>query len=528
MFKSLFGIIGLLLISLSLFSQEINGFETLGENVNSPSNEIMPLVSIDGQRLYFVRDGHPGNNCYQKTISGKKQVSQDIWYSELQSDKTWGVANHMSWPFNQNCLHAIDYISPDNNSVFSVTRKGFKVSHKIESGWSEFKETEIKGMKTMNVGVNGYITFTPNQKVIILSFSTKRESTSNDFYISYLMKNGTWSKPQKMSSTINTEYSEICPFIAADGKTLYFASNRPGGLGSSDLYVSQRLDDTWENWSKPRNLGINFNTSGWDAYYCVDAKAEYAYMVTNRNGNCDIVRKSLKSATIQGINVADKQAMKTIDIVPDPVVLIYGNVYNSKNSAPVGAKIEYQILGTGVNSGIAATDPSTGSYKIVLNYGEKYGLFAKANGFISVSDNIDLTQYGSYQEIKKDLFLTPIEIGQVIKLNNIFFEFNKAELTTDSYPELDRVVDVLLQNSTMEIEIDGHTDIIGTDDYNQKLSEDRAKAVYDYLSGKGIEKGRLAYKGWGKLRPVDDNQSESGRQNNRRVEFTITNFTAIP
>jgi OmpA-OmpF porin, OOP family len=518
MLKSIAAFICLLLFSLGLFSQELKGFETLGENVNSTSNEIMPLVSIDGRTLYFVRDGHPGNHCYKKDKNGKLNDSQDIWYSELKPEKTWGVTKHLTSPFNQNCLNAIDYISPDNNSVFSVTRKGFKVSHKTETGWSEFKETDISGMKTMNVGLNGFITFAPNQKVMILSFSAKQESENNDFYISFLKKNKTWSKPRKMSSTINTEFSEICPFMAADGKTLYFASNRPGGFGSSDLYVTQRLDDTWENWSKPKNLGINFNTTGWDAYYCVDAKAEYAYMVTNLNGSCDIVRKLLNPT----VNLAGKQALKTIDIVPDPVVLIYGNVSNSKDKSPIGAKIEYQILGTGINAGIANTDPSTGSYTIVLNYGEKYAIFAKADGFISVSDHIDLTQYGSYQEIKKDLFLTPIEIGQIVKLNNIFFEFNKAELTSESYPELDRVVETLQQNPSMEIEIDGHTDNVGNDDYNQKLSEDRAKAVYEYLLGKGIEKRHLAYKGFGKLKPVDDNQTESGRQKNRRVEFTIT------
>jgi OmpA-OmpF porin, OOP family len=522
MSKIILTLIGLIFIHSSISAQKINGFETLGENVNSATKEIMPLVSIDGKTLYFVRDGHPENNCYQKFKAGKLKSSQDIWYSELQTDKTWGKAKHMTSPFNQNCLHAIDYISPDNNSVFSVTRKGFKVSHKTETGWSDFEETEIKGMKTNNVGVNGYITFAPNQKVMILSFSTKQDGVKNNFYISFLKKNNSWSKPKKMPSTINTKYNEICPFIAADGKTLYFASDKPGGFGSSDLYVIQRLDDTWKKWSEPKNLGSDFNTSGWDAYYCIDAKAEYAYMVTNVNGNCDIVRKLLKPNDNQvTTNKVNKQEIKTNDIIPDPVVLIYGNVYNSKKKTPIGAKIDYQILGTGVNAGIANTDPSTGSYKIVLNYGKKYGIFAKADGFISVSDNIDLTQYGTYQEIKKDLFLTPIEIGQIVKLNNIFFEFNKAELGTDSYPELDRVVLVLNQNPNMKIEIDGHTDNVGQDDYNQKLSENRAKAVYEYLSKKGIEKQRLAYKGFGKLRPVDDNQTDIGRQKNRRVEFTI-------
>jgi hypothetical protein len=192
MSKIIFALFYLFFIQSSLLSQVNNGFEIIGENVNSSVKEIMPLVSIDGKTLYFVRDGHAENVCYQKFKAGKIKSSQDIWYSELQANKTWGKAKHMSAPFNQSCLHAIDYISPDNNSVFSVTRKGFKVSHKTETGWSEFEETEIKGMKTNNVGVNGYITLAPNQKVMILSFSTKQDGVKNNLYISFLKKNNSW------------------------------------------------------------------------------------------------------------------------------------------------------------------------------------------------------------------------------------------------------------------------------------------------------------------------------------------------
>jgi len=523
MFRAIIGFIYAFFTSLTIISQENNDFENLGQNVNSSSSELMPLVSVDGKTLYFVRDGHVENNCYKKLKRKLIDNAQDIWCSELQKDSTWGLAKHLSSPFNKDCMQTIIYISPDNNTLYMNDAFGFLVAHKTKEGWSNFKSIEIHELDEMWKGLYKTMAFAPNQKVIILSFSTKINSEINDLFVSYLNKKNIWSRPKRLPVNINTKSDETCPFIAADGKTLYFASNRPGGLGSYDLYVTQRLDDKWMIWSEPKNLGSSFNSANWDGYFSIDAKAEYAYMVTTNtpDKSADIVRKLIIPQISIAGNDTNNSIIKATAVSPESIVLMYGNVYDSKNKTPIEATIDYQILGTGENAGIANSDPLTGSYKIVLNYGEKYGIFAKAVGFISVSDNIDLTERKNYQEIKKDLFLTPIEIGQVVKLKNIFFESNKAELTMDSYPELDRIAEALDNNPKIEIEIDGYTDNIGQDDYNQKLSEDRARAVYQYLLAKGIEKNRIAYKGFGKSNPIDDNKTETGRQNNRRVEFTI-------
>jgi OmpA-OmpF porin, OOP family len=523
-FRTIFVIIYLFFMSLTVYAQVNMDFENPGKNINSSFAELMPLVSVDGKSLYFVRDGHPENNCFKKLKSGRAEHAQDIWYSELQSDSSWGVAKHFASPFNRNCVQSIVYISPDNNSLFMNDSKGFLISKKTKTGWSDFIAVEISELDEMWKGLYKTMAFAPNQKVIILSFSTKINAEVNDLFVSFLNKNNIWTKPKKLPITVNTKMDETCPFIAADGKTLYFASNRPGGIGSYDLYVTQRLDDKWMVWTESENLGSSFNSPDWDGYYSVDAKAKYAYMVTTNtaDGSPDIVRKPL----IQGISqtagdTLKKDQIKTTAISPEKLVLLYGNVYNSKTKMPIEAKIDYQILGTGENVGIANSDPSDGAYKVVLNYGEKYGIFATAEGYISVADNIDLSQKENYQEIKKDLFLAPIEIGQVVNLKNIFFDTNKTELSIESYPELNRVVEALKNNANLEIEIDGHTDDIGQDDYNQQLSTGRAAAVYQYLLDKGISKSRLSYKGFGKTKPVDDNKTETGRQNNRRVEFII-------
>ena len=175
-----------------------------------------------------------------------------------------------------------------------------------------------------------------------------------------------------------------------------------------------------------------------DNFYTIPASGTHAYFV--KNG--DIFRIKLPE-----------------EVRPDPVVLVYGNVYNKKNDKPVGnANIKYEILPGGAEAGVAQSEPGTGAYKIVLPYGSNYGILALASGYISVSDNLDLTEVADYAEIKKDLYLAPIEVGEVVRLNNIFFDYDKATLRSESFPELDRVVDFLASNSKVEIELSGHTE----------------------------------------------------------------------
>jgi outer membrane protein OmpA-like peptidoglycan-associated protein len=206
---------------------------------------------------------------------------------------------------------------------------------------------------------------------------------------------------------------------------------------------------------------------------------------------------------------------------PQPVVLVKGKVLNKNTSLPIEAKISYENLATGLNQGVAVSNPATGEYQIALPYGVNYGFNAMAPNFISISDNLDLTAISEYKEIKRDLFLAPLEAGQVIRINNIFFETAKSELKTESFSELNRLVKLMEQNPAMEIALSGHTDNVGSEDANQKLSTDRAKSVLDYLVSKGITAGRISSGGFGKSKPVATNDTEEGRAINRRVEFTV-------
>ncbi len=329
-----------------------------------------------------------------------------------------------------------------------------------------------------------------------------------DLYVSFWQEDkNTWSVPKNLGPTLNTVTSESAPFLAADGRTLYFSSKGHPGYGSQDIYVTTRLDDSWENWTQPQNLGSIINTPNYDSYYTLPASGNYAYFTRYtqpKGGHSEIYRVKLA------------QAQK-----PDPVVLLSGKVINAVTKAPLEAAILYESLRSKEQLGVAQSNQETGLYKIVLPAGDAYGFLAEADGYIAINQNMDLTELDDYEERTLDLELIPIEKGQTIRLNNVFFETSRYNLKEAATLELDRLVDLLERYPKMQIEIAGHTDSKGGADYNKTLSQNRAKAVYDFLLKNNIPQKRIEYKGYGEDAPIADNETEKGRAENRRVEFKI-------
>jgi len=494
--------------------------ENLGNQVNSEYNEINPLIAPDGRTLYFARISHPNNTHGTKG-------SQDIWYSEAEpSSGQWGPARRMGFPLNKDEYNCAYSITPDGNTMLlkgaynngTYETRGFSVSKRTANGWSPPQKLAIPGYEKMSQGQFDCGFLSADGKVLLMAFSEKKNSKEDDLYISFRQKDGSWSKPMNLGPEVNTKATETTPFLAPDGATLYFSSNREGGLGSNDIYVCKRVDRTWKHWSKPVNLGPGINTDGYDAYYSLSASGDYAYMTTFKNtlGKGDIVRVKLFD---KDNNAAPQTPAETR---PDPVALISGKVVDQRTGKPVEARIIYQTLPDGAEAGEATSDPITGEYKIVLPYGQKYSMRAVAKNFIAEGDNVDLTQTKAFQEIKgKDLKMVPIEVGQSVRLNNIFFDTGKSELRPESGPELDRVVTTLNENPKLVIEVGGHTDNTGSREINVKLSQDRADSVREYFISKGIEPDRVASKGFADTKPVSTNDTDAGRQQNRRVEFTI-------
>lgn len=482
--------------------------ENLGSNVNSKYADLGPKISADGKTLYFTREADPDN------VGAKvRDDDQDIWYSTLDENGQWSASQNIGKPINNEKANWPISISPDEQVMYVSGRydrygvyvgRGLSYYTKTPNGsWSSPKEVKIKNYYTETSTSDIFLS--DNKKYILFGINPKTDK-HHDLYVSILQEDGTYSEPKSLGKTLNTNKTEFAPFLASDNVTLYFSSDGHGGYGDNDIFMTKRLDDSWQKWSTPVNLGIEVNSSGYDSDFSISAKGDFAYLVSNNDtyGKADIVRVKLKD-----------------DVRPNPVVLIKGRVLNKKTNQPVGAEIIYELLNTGAVEGTANSDPRTGAYKVVLPYGKNYGYRAMAKGFYPISENLDLTQVSAYQEIEKDLYLVPIEKGETFRLNNIFFETAKYDLLTTSYSELNRLVEFLKGQAKVKIEISGHTDNVGSNESNMTLSNNRAQSVVNYLISKGIDKDRLTFKGYGETKPEATNETEEGRQFNRRVSFTI-------
>ena len=478
--------------------------ENLGPDVNSLYDDLGPHITTDGRMILFGREHSPEN-------IGGKEDGEDIWVTTSPDGNTWTKSKNMG-SINDKDANNLAAISADNNMLLFCRLDGFQVRKKDQAGWTQ---PEYLNVRFKNESKNMEGNLSPDGKALLftaklklnLFYNPDAENKEKDIYVIQQDQKGSWSEPLNLGRQINTASDEISPFLAADGRTLYFASNGRAGYGSYDIYMSKRVGESWTDWTEPVNLGPEINTAGFDAYYTLSAAADYAYMVSDRNsiGASDLVRIKLPDA-----------------IKPDPVVLLLGRTLNAKTKEPIRADIFFEDLSTRKEIGEAISDPKTGSYRIALTKGKNYGIRAAAKGYFSVNENMELASVLKYKELEKDLLLVPIEVGESVALNNVFFEMGKPILKPQSYPELDRLVEIMSDNPTIKIDLSGHTDNVGNKDALMKLSENRVLAVKSYLENKGISKDRIAGKGYGATRPIAPNDTPENRERNRRVEFKIT------
>lgn len=476
----------------------------LSENVNSQYDELFPVIAFDESVLYFTRNHHPDN------IGEKK--AQDIWYAIRRPDGDFEPAQNFGPPVNNEGHNYLCSITPDGNTILlgnvylpnGELKKGLSISYRTEKGWSFPQPLQIANFYNKNKYAEYFLASSGN--VLLLCIERDDSYGSKDIYVSFLKEDGTWTEPLNLGPTINTPHREATPFLAADGITLYFSSMGFSGFGKGDMFMSRRLDSTWTNWSEPINLGPVLNTPDWDGYYTIPASGEVAYFVSRKNsiGMGDIFKVELPQA-----------------LRPYPVCIIRGYVFDAHTGEPMSVQIAYESLTMGKQLGIAHSHPVTGAYQIILPPGDLYGFLAMKDGFVSVSEHIDLRNLKRFTIVERNLYIVPIEHAKQIRLNNIFFETGSAKLQIESTSELDRLVKLLKQYADYQIKLEGHTDDVGDEEYNLRLSEERAKAVRDYLIQKGIDPKRIHYVGYGESRPAKPNTSPENRQYNRRVEYTI-------
>lgn len=488
--------------------------ERLDENVNSDFSELNPLLSPDGKTLYFSRRNHPEN-------MGGVTDKEDIWYSELGADGKWTLAKNMGPKFNNENPNFINAVSatPDGKSVIILLGNkyqekgkmvaGVSVSDNLNGTWSDPKPLNIENDYNFNEKANYFMANT--RKALLMSVERDDSRGDRDLYVSFQKNDSLWTAPLNLGDNINTAGEESAPFLASDNVTLYFSSNGFSGFGGADVYMTKRLDDTWTNWSEPENMGPDINTKLNDLFFNIPSTSEYAYYSREvAIDNADVYRVKLP-----------------VFMSPEPIVVVRGKLIDSKTGEPIAAKIIYEQLPEGKEIGIAQSNPETGEYEIHLPGGHLYGVRAEADGHISSNQNLDLTKVTKDGEIKsQDMRLDPIELARIepdatISLNNIFFDFDMATLKAESFPELNRIVKLMNERPTLEVEISGHADATGPEEYNMGLSKRRAQSVVRYLTDKEISQTRITVSYFGETKPIESNATVEGRRKNRRVEFKI-------
>lgn len=465
-----------------------------GDSINSADLEYYPSVTIDDKILVFTRR--------------VKGYNEDFFVSN-RNDSVWSKAKGIDGDINSNFNEGAQNISQDGEwLVFtgcnfpegmgscdlffsSLTKRGWSTPENLgEPVNSEFWESSP--------------CLSPDKRELYFSSNRPGGYGGKDIYVSKRMPNGRWGEPENLGPKINTGGDESCPFIHADNQTMYFTSNGLTGYGGDDLFLARKQTDG--SWGSIENLGYPINTTENEGSLVVAADGKTAYYASDRadtRGGLDIYSFEMRE-----------------DIRPNKTLWVQGKVFDSTTREGLPSAVELIDIASGQTLVKVQTDEG-GHYLITLPLGKDYAFNVNRKGYLFYSRNFPFSQKTPDSTYTIDIGLQPVAANASVILNNIFFDVNQFELKQQSIAELNRVIELLNDNPGIKILISGHTDNTGKATDNVKLSNNRAKAVVDYLIAKGIEAARLQYKGFGDTRPVADNSTEEGRAENRRTELTI-------
>ncbi len=491
---------------------------SLGTAINSEEHEeYLPSLTADGQTLVFTRNLNGRNEDFyvSRKVDGQWTESQPI--KVLNTDLNEGAQS----------------VSADGKFIVFTDCGGRSGYGSCDIFYSEVKNGRWTKAKNLGQPVNtrGYestpsISANRNELYFISDRSGGEGKT--DIWVSYRQADGSWSNPQNLGDQINTPKSESCPFIHPDGQTLYFMSEGHPGMGGVDLFYSRKQADG--SWGEPVNLGAPINTSGDEGSLIVSLDGKTAYFATNKGAQLEYDRKNNPQ---MGLEARGNHDLYQFELYPEArpksVTYVKAIVTDQLSGDPLEAQFEIIDLNTSKTFVASITDKD-GEFLVCLPAGQDYALNVSAEQYLFHSENFALTaEYDFSQPFLLDIKLQPIPTalpdgmaeGEPIILKNVFFATAKADLRPESVTELNRLYQLLVDNAEMRIQVNGHTDNVGSDEDNLQLSEARAKAVYDFLVEKGIDNARLQYKGFGETKPIDTNDTDAGRQRNRRTEFMV-------
>ncbi len=487
--------------------------EKLGKNINSSCGEARPVISPDGRTLYFVRKFNSHN------IGGKTD-DQDIYYSNFINGR-WTIAQNIGWPLNDQYPNGICSISPDGNTIWvlnsynlesGIIEDGISVSHKSEDGrWSQPTGLKIENFHNKN-DFQDYSVSASGQ-ILLMAIETDESVGEQDIYVSFKKDDDTWTEPQNLGHVINTEYVEYSPTLSADERILFFTSNGHSKSVNGDIYYSQRLDDSWLNWTVPNNIGLEVNTPGLDSYFSMSPNNEYAYFVSSENVDQD-----------EEFEISDLDVYRipvNIEPVPGKIISLSGKIYDRTNNKSIYANITLEASKGVGYQGFTASNVKTGDYTLKISKEANYLINVESEGYLTYSDSVYLSNEEDLNNLVFHVAMEPVTKGHVFSLNQLYFNQSSANLLPESKQELEKMYRLMVNNETLKIKLGGHTDNQGYKSANTKLSKVRAETVRDYLVGKGIDKKRIKAVGYGSSQPIVPNDSKENRARNRRVEVEI-------
>ena len=482
----------------------------LGPGVNTAMPEYYPAITADDATLLFTRR--------VKAQDERVGEQEDFYVSRRGADAGWAEARTIP-TVDTDRNEGAGTLSPDGRFIiftacelfgeYGPGRKGLGscdlfISVRVGDRWSA-QENLGPPVNSRNWESQPSLGSDGRTLYFVRGTSVRDGIRNTDIYVTVMGDDGLWSKPEQLGNSINTPFNEESVQIHPDGRTLYFSSDGHPGMGGLDIYMSRK--DSLGNWGPALNLGYPINTGADENSLLVNASGEVAYFASDRPGG-------------QG-----DLDLYSFDLYPEarplPVSYIKGRVTDRTNGQPVEADVELYDVNTKALATAAYSDPKTGEFLVALPVGKQYALNASAEGYLFFSENYDVPPMAVKEPYTLDVPLSPLTAGSTIALRNIFFNTASYELLPASNVELDKLTRLLKGNPQLRIELGGHTDDVGHDDANLKLSQQRADAVREYLIAQGIDASRITAKGYGETKPVAANDTVEGRALNRRTEVTV-------
>ena len=480
----------------------------MGTMINTMFDEYLPALTADEQTIIITR-----KEPRKATTTANTPEEEDFYIATKDNDGKWTMAQRVDEPLNSNDNEGAQCISQDGRFiVFTICGEGGMGS--CDLYWSKRVGNRWSKPRNLGAAVNSRYwdsqpSFSIDGKTLYFTSNRPGGKGGKDIWKTTLKANGQWGKAVNMGDSINTPQDETCPFIHYDDQTLYFASNGHIGMGGFDIFYSRKLNDT--TWTMPTNIGYPINTSGEEMNLIVGAGGKMAIFSSDK---------------LEGYGGQDLYSFELYqEAQPIATTYMKGTVFDEKSKQPLAA--DFRIIDLeNENEVVSATaDPVTGSFLISLPVNKNYALNVSMDGYLFHSENIELLSGTPEEPFLKNVGMKQLSVGETVVLKNVFFETNKYDLKDESRVELMKLHSFMQNNPAVSIEISGHTDNVGNDNDNQILSENRAQAIYNFLIENGIEADRLSYKGYGETQPIDTNDTEEGRANNRRSEFKIKEIT---